>query len=345
MNPLLRKLRATPFVALLIFVPLAAAAVSLSVGRYAVHLGDALEIIFRVVKRGYAAAASVDPQERIIIGVRLPRVLLGLLVGGGLSVAGAGMQALLSNPLVSPDTLGVASGACFGAALALILNGGLVAVQLTAMAFGVVAMLITYKAGKNRRETSIIMLVLAGMVVNSLFQAFVSLIKYTADSEDKLPEITYWLLGSLNGATWKGLRLGMPVILAGTLVLIMLRWKCNVLTLSDDEARSLGVDLKKIRALIIVAATAVASCVSMCGQVGWVGLVVPHACRMLFGSDNRRVIPASASIGAAFMLLLDTVARSASESEIPISILTAVIGAPIFIALLKKDGREAGDDL
>ncbi len=130
MNPLLRKLRATPFVALLIFVPLAAAAVSLSVGRYAVHLGDALEIIFRVVKRGYAAAASVDPQERIIIGVRLPRVLLGLLVGGGLSVAGAGMQALLSNPLVSPDTLGVASGACFGAALALILNGGLVAVQL-----------------------------------------------------------------------------------------------------------------------------------------------------------------------------------------------------------------------
>ena len=339
MNPLLRKLRATPFVALLIFVPLAAAAVSLSVGRYAVHLGDALEIIFRVVKRGYAAAASVDPQERIIIGVRLPRVLLGLLVGGGLSVAGAGMQALLSNLLVSPDTLGVASGACFGAALALILNGGLVAVQLTAMAFGVVAMLITYKAGKNRRETSIIMLVLAGMVVNSLFQAFVSLIKYTADSEDKLPEITYWLLGSLNGATWKGLRLGMPVILAGTLVLIMLRWKCNVLTLSDDEARSLGVDLKKIRALIIVAATAViASCVSMCGQVGWVGLVVPHACRMLFGSDNRRVIPASASIGAAFMLLLDTVARSASESEIPISILTAVIGAPIFIALLKKTG-------
>ena len=178
MNPLLRKLRATPFVALLIFVPLAAAAVSLSVGRYAVHLGDALEIFFRVVKRGYAAAASVDPQERIIIGVRLPRVLLGLLVGGGLSVAGAGMQALLSNPLVSPDTLGVASGACFGAALALILNGGLVAVQLTAMAFGVVAMLITYKAGKNRRETSIIMLVLAGMVVNSLFQAFVSLIVY-----------------------------------------------------------------------------------------------------------------------------------------------------------------------
>ena len=212
------------------------------------------------------------------------------------------------------------------------------------MAFGVVAMLITYKAGKNRRETSIIMLVLAGMVVNSLFQAFVSLIKYTADSEDKLPEITYWLLGSLNGATWKGLRLGMPVILAGTLVLIMLRWKCNVLTLSDDEARSRRGS-QKIRALIIVAATAViASCVSMCGQVGWVGLVVPHACRMLFGSDNRRVIPASASIGAAFMLLLDTVARSASESEIPISILTAVIGAPIFIALLKR--REgAGDDL
>ena len=339
MKPLLQKIRTTPFTTLLFLIPLLAAALSLSIGRYAVNLGEALEIILRVLKNGYVAAASVDPQERIIIGVRLPRILLGLLVGGGLSVAGASMQALLSNPLVSPDTLGVASGACFGAALALIFDGGLIEVQLSAMICGVIAMLITYQAGKNRRETSIIMLVLAGMVVNSLFQAFVSLIKYTADSEDKLPEITYWLLGSLNSATWKGLRLGMPVIVIGTVILILLRWKCNVLTLSDDEARSLGIDLKKIRCLIIIAATAIiASCVSMCGQIGWVGLVVPHVCRMLFGSDNRRVIPASASIGAAFMLLLDTAARSASESEIPISILTAVIGAPIFIVLLKRTG-------
>ena len=322
--------------AFLWLLPVVTAVLALGVGRLWISPAE----IFQSISARLGSGAALSAQtEKVLWTIRMPRVLMALAVGAGLSVSGCAFQSLFANPLATPDTMGVASGACFGAALALILNGGLVAVQLTAMAFGVVAMLITYKAGKNRRETSIIMLVLAGMVVNSLFQAFVSLIKYTADSEDKLPEITYWLLGSLNGATWKGLRLGMPVILAGTLVLIMLRWKCNVLTLSDDEARSLGVDLKKIRALIIVAATAViASCVSMCGQVGWVGLVVPHACRMLFGSDNRRVIPASASIGAAFMLLLDTVARSASESEIPISILTAVIGAPIFIALLKKTG-------
>lgn len=337
MNPLLRKLRATPFVALLIFVPLAAAAVSLSVGRYAVHLGDALEIIFRVVKRGYAAAASVDPQERIIIGVRLPRVLLGLLVGGGLSVAGAGMQALLSNPLVSPDTLGVASGACFGAALALILNGGLVAVQLTAMAFGVVAMLITYKAGKNRRETSIIMLVLAGMVVNSLFQAFVSLIKYTADSEDKLPEITYWLLGSFTSASYQKILIGCPLIVAGILIIYLLRWRLNILSLSDDEARASGINIKQTRMLFIVASTLVtASAVSMCGQVGWIGLLIPHASRMLVGSNNRYVVPLSLSLGASFMILIDTLSRSISIIELPLSILTAIIGAPAFISLLNK---------
>ena len=177
------------------------------------------------VSRGHLRLAPTwTPEEAsVVIQIRLPRILSAALIGAALSAAGASYQAMFRNPMVSPDLLGASTGACFGAALALILNGGLVAVQLTAMAFGVVAMLITYKAGKNRRETSIIMLVLAGMVVNSLFQAFVSLIKYTADSEDKLPEITYWLLGSLNGATWKGLRLGMPVILAGTLVLIMLR--------------------------------------------------------------------------------------------------------------------------
>ena len=340
MNPLLRKLRATPFVALLIFVPLAAAAVSLSVGRYAVHLGDALEIIFRVVKRGYAAAASVDPQERIIIGVRLPRVLLGLLVGGGLSVAGAGMQALLSNPLVSPDTLGVASGACFGAALALILNGGLVAVQLTAMAFGVVAMLITYKAGKNRRETSIIMLVLAGMVVNSLFQAFVSLIKYTADSEDKLPEITYWLMGSLTGAKISDIALAAIPMAIGVIVLFALRWRINILTMGDDEAATMGVNAKRMRVVVLLAATLVtASSVAVSGMVGWVGLVIPHLCRMLVGCDYRKLLPASMLMGASFLLLVDDIARLVATSEIPIGILTAFVGAPFFLYLITRERK------
>ncbi len=283
--------------------------------------------------------AKDDVEAQIIIGIRLPRILLGLLCGCALATAGAGLQALLSNPLVSPDTLGIASGASFGAALALLLDQRLLIVQLSALAFGLAALYLTYQAGKMKRQHSMVMLVLAGVMVSALFQAMVSLIKYTADSEEKLPTITYWLLGSLNNATWKGLAVGAPIIFAGTLILILARWKCNVLTLSEDEAKSMGINLRKIRLLIIVASAAIiASSVSMCGQIGWVGLVVPHICRMLFGSDNRRVIPASASIGAVFMLLLDTVARSATQSEIPLSILTAIVGAPFFIILLKRTG-------
>ena len=322
-------------VALMFLLPIATAFICLCVGRMSVPLGD----VIRAIRSLFTGETTGVQNGSIIVNLRLPRILMAIIVGAGLTCAGNAYQALFSNPLATPDILGVTSGTCVGAILAIILSCSIFETQMIALVFGLLSVWFTLKiAGKNSSR-SMVYLVLAGVIASSLFNAVGSLLKYTADPQDKLPEITYWLLGSLNGATWKGLRLGMPVILAGTLVLIMLRWKCNVLTLSDDEARSLGVDLKKIRALIIVAATAViASCVSMCGQVGWVGLVVPHACRMLFGSDNRRVIPASASIGAAFMLLLDTVARSASESEIPISILTAVIGAPIFIALLKKTG-------
>lgn len=333
----IKKGRFTPLAVVLMFaLPLVTALICLCFGRMSVPIGEVLSAL-RTALTG--ESTSNVQNYSIVINLRLPRILMAIIVGAGLSCAGNTYQSLFSNPLATPDILGVTSGTCVGAILAIILSCSILETQLIALVFGLISVCFTLKVAGKSDGRSMVYLVLAGTIASSLFNALGSLLKYTADPQDKLPEITYWLLGSLNGATWKGLRLGMPVILAGTLVLIMLRWKCNVLTLSDDEARSLGVDLKKIRALIIVAATAViASCVSMCGQVGWVGLVVPHACRMLFGSDNRRVIPASASIGAAFMLLLDTVARSASESEIPISILTAVIGAPIFIALLKKTG-------
>ena len=333
----IKKGRFTPLAVVLMFAfPLVTALICLCFGRMNVPVGEVLTAL-RTALTG--ESTSNVQNYSIVINLRLPRILMAIIVGAGLSCAGNAYQSLFSNPLATPDILGVTSGTCVGAILAIILSCSILETQLIALVFGLISVCFTLKIAGKSDGRSMVYLVLAGTIASSLFNALGSLLKYTADPQDKLPEITYWLLGSLNGATWKGLRLGMPVILAGTLVLIMLRWKCNVLTLSDDEARSLGVDLKKIRALIIVAATAViASCVSMCGQVGWVGLVVPPACRMLFGSDNRRVIPASASIGAAFMLLLDTVARSASESEIPISILTAVIGAPIFIALLKKTG-------
>ena len=316
----------------LFLAPLIAMMISLSIGRYSVPASSTIRAIIQFITHNNIALAKDNVEAHIIIGIRLPR-------GCALASAGAGLQALLSNPLVSPDTLGVASGASFGAALALLADQRLLIVQLSALVFGILALYLTYQAGKIKQQNSIVMLVLAGVVVSALFQAMVSLIKYTADSEEKLPTITYWLLGSLNNATWKGLAVGAPIIVTGTVILILARWKCNILTLSDDEAKSMGIDLRKIRLLIIIASAAViASSVSMCGQIGWVGLVVPHVCRMLFGSDNRRVIPASASIGAVFMLLLDTVARSATQSEIPLSILTALVGAPFFIILLKRTG-------
>ncbi len=338
---MLKRIDHVPFAILLIATPIIAATLSLALGRYSMGITEPLQILLNTFSDALFndGAENAGKTQIIIMGIRLPRVILGLLCGCGLAAAGAGLQALLSNPLVSPDTLGVASGASFGAAIALLFNKNLLVVQLSALIFGVLAMYITYQAGRQRGQSSIIMLVLAGTVVTALFQAMVSLIKYTADSEEKLPAITYWLMGSLNNATWKGLAMGAPVILLGVALLIAIRWKCNVLTLSEDEAKSMGVNLKTLRVIIIVAATAIiASCVSMCGQIGWIGLIVPHICRMLFGSDNSRVIPASASFGAVFMVLLDTVARSATESEIPISILTAVVGAPFFIILLKKTG-------
>lgn len=334
---MLKQMNRTVFVILLVATPVVAAVLSLAIGRYSMDFADPLQILYNALFRG--GSGNNLQAHTIIMGIRLPRILLGLLCGCGLAAAGAGLQALLSNPLVSPDTLGVASGASFGAAIALLFNQNLLIVQLSSLIFGILAMYITYQAGRQRGQSSIVMLVLAGTVVTALFQAMVSLIKYTADSEEKLPAITYWLMGSLNNATWKGLAVGAPVIVLGVAVLIAIRWKCNVLTLSEDEAKSMGIHLNTVRVIIIVAATSIiASCVSMCGQIGWVGLIVPHICRMLFGSDNSRIIPASVSFGAGFMVLLDTVARSATESEIPISILTAVVGAPFFVMLLKKTG-------
>ena len=188
-------------------------------------------------------------------------------------------------------------------------------------------------------KSSIIMVVLAGIVVSSLFEALVSLMKYVADPEEDLPTITYWLMGSMSKATLKGIAVGIPLIIAGILILFLLRWRLNILSLNEDEARSLGVNVKRLRLIVMAAATLVtASGVSMCGQVGWVGLLIPHAARMIYGSDNRKIIPASICLGAAFMVVIDTAARAATAAEIPVSILTAIIGAPFFIILLRKTG-------
>ena len=273
-----------------------------------------------------------------IWNLRLPRILLAALAGAGLSVAGCAFQSLFANPLATPDTLGVASGASFGAALGLLLGFPLPGVQVASLFMGSAAVALTWLAGSGKGR-GLSTIVLAGIMMGSLFNAMVSLVKFVADEESQLPAITHWLMGGLNSAAFETLAMGAPPIIIGILTLYLLRWRLNLLPLSEDEARSSGVNMTILRGTTVVCATMItASCVSMCGQVGWVGLLVPHTCRMKFGSNHLSLLPASVSFGATFLILVDTAARSACAQEIPISILTAIIGAPFFIILMRKRG-------
>lgn len=321
---------------LLIFLlPFAAAVICIGIGRYHISPAESLGILLSPL-----TGREVDPQGwSVIYHVRLPRILLALSVGMGLSVSGASFQSLFSNPLATPDTLGVATGASFGAVLALLFTRNILVVQLAALLMGLAALAGTCLISRLNGKSSILMVVLGGMVVSSLFQALVSLAKYVADPEEDLPAITYWLMGSMSRATYHGLAVGIPLILLGVAVLFLLRWRLNILSLQEDETKALGIDVKKLRLTVMAAATLVtAACVSLCGQVGWVGLLIPHAARMLYGSDNRKIIPVSIGLGSAFMVAVDTASRAATAAEIPVSILTAIIGAPFFIILLRKTG-------
>ena len=320
---------------LLIVIPIVTALICLGIGRYSISVSETIEVLLD----GLKGTGSGDMKYTVIFNVRLPRILLAILVGSGLACAGAAFQGLFTNPLATPDTLGVASGASFGAVLALMFDANLIVIQLMALIFGLVACFITYSISKFKGKSSIVMIVLGGMVVSSLFQALVSLAKYVADPQDKLPTITYWLMGSMASASYKTLLLGSPFIIIGIIIIFALRWRLNILSLNEDEAKSMGMNIKFMRVLVIIASSLItSSCVSMCGQVGWVGLLIPHIARMIMGSNNRTVIPFSISMGAIFMLVIDTFARSATSAEIPLSILTAIIGAPFFISLLRKTG-------
>lgn len=310
--------------------------VAMGIGRYSISLGQ----IIQALLPQSLAMEGVDPNVRTVIySIRLPRVLLAVLAGSGLAVSGAAFQSLFSNPLATPDTLGVATGASFGATLGIMMGFNSWGIQICAFLAGLVCVVLVYAISKVKGQSSMIMIILSGLVISSLFEAMVSLLKYTADPQDQLPQITFWLMGSLAGVGFDDLLLGSPFILVGIAVIFLLRWKMNMLSLHEDEARSLGVNVKHVRVLTILSAALItASVVSMCGSIGWVGLLIPHISRMLFGNNNKSVIPASIGLGAIFMVIIDTIARSATAAEIPISILTAVIGAPVFIALLRKTG-------
>lgn len=332
---LIKKGRFTPFAVIaMILLPTVTGILCMCFGRMKLPVSDVINSICSIF------TGEIDNLQvySVVVNLRLPRILMAIIVGAGLTCAGDTFQSLFSNPLATPDILGVTSGTCVGAILAIILSCSILETQLIALVFGLISVLFTMKiAGKNK-SGSMVYLVLAGVIASSLFNAIGSLLKYTADPQDKLPEITYWLMGSFTSATYKKIIVGSPLILIGIVLIFLLRWRLNILSLSEDEAKSSGIDIKKTRMLFILASTIItASCVSMCGQVGWIGLLIPHCARMLVGSNNRYVIPLSISLGACFMIIIDTLSRTVSVIELPLSILTAIIGAPFFISLLSKN--------
>ena len=327
--------RARRIVAALALFAVAAAAVSLMLGRYPISLAEALAMLANLIVP--QDPIWTDQQATLFFNVRLPRVLLALLVGCCLATAGAAYQGTFQNPLVSPDILGASQGAAFGAAVAILLGLSSAATSVFAFASALITVLLVLLISSRARGNHMMVVVLAGVMVSSLFQAGVSYAKLVADPTDELADITYWLMGSLTGANMRDIGMVFPIMLIGCATLFALRWRINILTMGDDEAATMGVNARRTRIIVIIAATLItAASVCVTGMIGWVGLVIPHLCRMLVGADYRRLIPASMLMGAGFLLIVDDVARLATTAEIPIGILTAFVGAPFFLYLITR---------
>jgi iron complex transport system permease protein len=320
---------------LLVLVPLGLFFISLFWGRYSIPPWEVLQILGSKIF-GFEHGLP-DTLETIVINVRLPRAILAMMVGSGLAISGASFQGIFSNPLVSPDILGVTAAAGFGAAIAILLGGNTTGIQISAFAFGIIGVGLAYLISRVYKTSPTLMLVLAGVIVAALFGALTSATKFIADPESKLPAITFWLMGSLASASWKDvLRIILPVAI-GSGGLLLLRWRLNLLAMGDVEARSLGVRTELLKGVIIVCTTLVsAASVCVAGVIGWIGLIIPHVARMLVGPDHKVLLPASLAIGAGYLLLIDDIARTITAAEIPLGILTAVVGAPFFAYLLRK---------
>jgi iron complex transport system permease protein len=325
-------------ITLVYLLPFVLLIISLFIGRYQTPLPDVVSESGKAfLSLFFGTPASVSDQHTVLFNVRLPRILAALMVGSALSIAGASFQGIFRNPLVSPYILGVGAGAGFGACLAILIWNSYLFIQLMAFAFGLLAMFIAISMGKASKGTGTLVFVLSGIIVGSIFTALTSLAKYVADPYDQLPAIVFWLMGSLSTVRYTDLLYILLPIFIGTLVLLLLRWRINILSLGDEEAKALGMDVEKMRLIIIVCATLVTSAaVSISGVIGWVGLVVPHISRMIVGPNYSRLLPMSMVIGASFMLIVDDLSRTIVATEIPLGILTALVGAPLFAYLVKK---------
>lgn len=321
---------------------LAGCLISLTVGRYAIPLSH-MPTLFKEFITGTVSEANRS-EVTVLFVVRIPRILLAVLVGSSLAVSGAAYQGLFQNPMVSPDILGVSSGASVGAAIGLLLSFSSVWVHLLVFLFGTGAVLMVVILAKiiGRGNSRILIMVLAGSVISSIFSSFTSLIKYVADTDEQLPAITFCLMGSFSkSGNYKNVFIMLAVALIGTIPLLVMRWNLNAMSFGEEEAQSLGVSIKRTRNIIIFCSTLLtASSVCICGTVGWVGLIMPHITRLLIGPNYRGLLPASMLMGGLFMLVVDNVSRVIIPGELPIGILTSLIGAPLFIYLLFHGRKE-----
>ena len=325
---------------LLIVVLVIVFLVSAVMGRYALRPAEITELIReKLTGQPFSDEASAT----VLFGSWLPRIAAAMLIGCALSMSGASYQGIFRNPMVSPDLLGASAGAGFGAALGFLCDLPTVQTQLLAFCMGMAAVFITLMISRfvgGKQESSPVLLVLSGIVVAALFQAFISIVKYVADPFDTMPSIAFWLMGGLTYVTSSDILFLLVPVLAGSVILFLLRWKINILSFGNDEAESLGVSVNRCRVIIIICSTFMtAASVAVGGMIGWVGLIVPHFARILVGPDYRRMLPCTAVLGAAFLLVVDDAARCPFPQDLPIGILTAIIGAPVFVALLAK-GRK-----
>lgn len=312
---------------------------SLGLGRYGLSPWRIVQILLEPLSDSNPTLSDIERQ--VVWSVRLPRVLLALCAGAGLALSGATLQGVFRNPLVDPHIIGVSAGAAFGGTLAILLSWTPLFLLLSTFTFGMAALLLVFMMAAALGKQNILILILAGVIISGFFGALVSLMQYLADTEEKLPSIVFWLLGSFATAHWdKLVTLVLPLGLAGGL-LLRLRWHINVLSMGEQDARTLGMAVQPVRWLVLsLCAAVVAAQVAVSGSIGWIGLVIPHVARMLVGADHRRLLPVSFWLGGGFMVLVDDLARTLSDAEIPLGILTALFGAPLFAVLLYKTQRQ-----
>lgn len=314
--------------------------ISLAIGHYHVPFGNAFRIVFsnlfNLTNRNWD-----NMQEAVVMNLRLPRTIAAIVIGAALALSGATYQSIFKNPMVSPDLLGVSSGASVGAATAILLSQGSAIIQLCAFAGGLIAVGITVAIPRLIRNESTIVLVLSGIVIGSLMSSIMNIIKFIADTDTQLAEITYWMMGSFAKVSFSSMLPVLPTILLPIILILLLRYRLNVLSLGDNEAKTLGINLRITRGIFILSSTLItASSVCLSGTIGWVGLVIPHTARMIIGSDNKKMLPIAMIFGGIFMLIIDILCRTLTPAELMLGILTGVIGAPFFIFILFRQRRQ-----